>query len=487
MSADARFVAFESDASNLVAGDTNGVRDVFVKDLQTGAVLRASVDSAGNQGDAPSHLATLSPDGTWIAFESDATNLVAGDTNGVRDVFLHELATGITLRASVATGGAEGNAASTLPSLSVNGVRVAFQSDATNLVAGDTNAASDVYVYERATGTTLRASVGAAAVQGDAASAGASISADGRILAFQSDATNLVAGDTNGWTDVFARDLLAGFTMRVSVDTGGAQATGPSTILGAYQVSADGRWIAFDSTAGNLVAGDTNGTNDCFVRDLWTGSVARVDVTTAGAQAAAGARAPSISANGQYVAFESSSSTLVTGDNNNYWDVFLRDRGALPATTGFCFGDGSEPSVTTACPCANVGALGHGCANSAVPAGALVVATGSPAADDVVLHGSGMPASSACIYLQGDALADAVFGDGVRCAGGTLLRLRTKVNVAGSSAFPDSVETVTLAQRGGVTIGSGARRYYQTYYRNAAAAFCPPETFNVSNGVVVDW
>jgi hypothetical protein len=153
----------------------------------------------------------------------------------------------------------------------------------------------------------------------------------------------------------------------------------------------------------------------------------------------------------------------------------------------FCLGDGLDTSHTTACPCGNVGAAGNGCANSVNPAGANLATSGATATDDVVLLGSGMPASVSCIYLQGDGLDDAVFGDGVRCTGGTLLRLRTKTNVGGASSFPDSVETVTLSQRGGVTIGSGATRYYQTYYRNSAAMFCPPETFNVTNGQVVVW
>ena len=155
--------------------------------------------------------------------------------------------------------------------------------------------------------------------------------------------------------------------------------------------------------------------------------------------------------------------------------------------TPFCTGDGLDATLTTACPCANSGAPGHGCANSVVADGALLRATGEVALDDVVLEGSGMPASVACIYLQGDFATDLPFGDGVRCAGGTLLRLRTVVNSGGASAFPDATETITLAQRGGMTIGSGVLRYYQTYYRNAAALFCPPETFNVTNGLIITW
>ena len=161
--------------------------------------------------------------------------------------------------------------------------------------------------------------------------------------------------------------------------------------------------------------------------------------------------------------------------------------GPCTTFTSFCFGDGIDPTHTSACPCGNVGAAGNGCANSVNPNGANLTATGTAAADDVVLSGSGMPATVSCIYLQGDALDDTVFGDGVRCTGGVLLRLRTKNNVGGASSFPDSVETITLSQRGGVTVGSGVVRYYQTYYRNSAALFCPPQTFNVSNGWIVTW
>ena len=159
----------------------------------------------------------------------------------------------------------------------------------------------------------------------------------------------------------------------------------------------------------------------------------------------------------------------------------------VPPATPFCFGDGTLTDHTTPCPCGNNGTAGNGCANSANANGANLATTGSTATDDVVLVGSGMPLTVSCIYLQGTALSDTVFGDGVRCAGGTLLRLRTKANVGGASSFPDSVETVTLSQRGGVTVGSGAVRYYQTYYRNSAALYCPPETFNVTNGMTITW
>jgi hypothetical protein len=165
----------------------------------------------------------------------------------------------------------------------------------------------------------------------------------------------------------------------------------------------------------------------------------------------------------------------------------IADACDLTVSDPFCFGDGLLVDHTTPCPCANNGTTGNGCANSVNPNGANLSTTGTAAGDDVVLVGSGMPATVSCIYLQGDGLDDIVFGDGVRCTGGSLLRLRTKANVGGASSFPDSTDTITLSARGGVTPGSGVRRYYQTYYRNSAALFCPPETFNVTNGWVLDW
>ncbi len=153
----------------------------------------------------------------------------------------------------------------------------------------------------------------------------------------------------------------------------------------------------------------------------------------------------------------------------------------------FCAGDGLDASVTSACPCLNYGTQSHGCASSVNPAGALLDSFGTVATDSVQLASSGMPSSATAVYLQGDALTDAVFGDGILCAGGSLVRLRVRTSVAGASAFPDASDTITLSQRGGVTVGSGATRIYQTYYRNAAIGFCGPATFNSTNAVRVVW
>ncbi len=142
--------------------------------------------------------------------------------------------------------------------------------------------------------------------------------------------------------------------------------------------------------------------------------------------------------------------------------------------------------MTPPCPCANNGALGHGCANSAQAPGALLVASGTTAPDTLLLTCTGTPAKALCQFLQGDACTDARFGDGVRCVGGALVRLRSTASLNGMCQFPDAGDP-SVSQRGGVAPGSGWERFYQTYYRNAAAAFCPPENFNITNGVRVVW
>src|SRR5437016_457905 len=270
LSADGRFVAFDSAATDLVAGDTNGVSDVFVHDRQTGTTERVSVASDGAQGNDSSGLVTfafppaLSADGRFVAFVSAAANLVASDTNGATDVFVHDRQTGTTERVSVASDGTESNAANVGSSLSADGRFVAFHSAATNLVAGDTNGATDVFVHDRQTGTTERVSVASGGSQGNGSNAGPVLSADGRFVAFHGTASNLVGGDTNGTTDVFVHDRQTGTTERMSVASGGTQGNGPSS---GAALSADGSLVAFHGTATNLVAGDANGAYDVFVHD----------------------------------------------------------------------------------------------------------------------------------------------------------------------------------------------------------------------------
>jgi len=384
ISANGRYVAFTSEGTNVVAGDTNEAQDVFVRDRITGATTRVSISTRGTQANSSSFgpaaisangryvafssLATnlvaganggvfvhdrvtrttklvsvatggakanggvpaISADGRFVAFISSASNLVAGDTDGWQDVFVHDRVSRITTRATVATGGAKANRDSFGPAaISANGRYVAFGSDATNLVAGDTNERPDVFVRDRVSGTTTRVSVAARGTQSNLNSLQPTISANGRYVAFSSIASNLVVGDTNGIVDVFVRDRVAGATTRVSVSSRGVQAA--RTDLDTTRedsekptISADGRYVAFLSGAGNLVARDTNGAGDVFVRDRVTGTTTRASVATGGAQANQWSSDPAISADGRYVTFFSDASNLVAGDTNGLSDVFVR-------------------------------------------------------------------------------------------------------------------------------------------------------------------
>src|SRR6266508_724951 len=332
LSKDGRFVAFRSAATNLVPDDTNNTWDVFLHDQQTGQTTRVSVDSFGNQGNGGSIRPALSADGAVVAFNSDATHLVMGDTNGASDVFMYEA--GQTTLVSVGLGGAPGNSHSTDPSISANGRLVAFYSVATNLVNGDTNNAGDIFVYDKQ-GQTRRVSVSSGGAAGNSDSYDPSISPNGRFVAFYSVATNLVNGDTNtcgpfttpgSCSDVFVRDLQMGQTTRVSVASDGAQANGGSYIP---SMSEDGDFVAFESGATNLVSDDTNNVGDIFVHDRQTGQTERVSVDSHGNQGNSVSYHPSISADGRFVAFYSLASNLVDGvdgDTNNTYDVFVHDR-----------------------------------------------------------------------------------------------------------------------------------------------------------------
>jgi Tol biopolymer transport system component len=258
ISADGRFVAFTSDASNLVPGLKYGT-DVFVRDRLARVTRLVSVGAAGEGNDYSTEPA-ISPDGRFVAFSSLATNLVPGVSEG--NVFVRDLLAGVTQVVSVGAAG-RATGGSFTPSISAGGRFVAFASAASNLVPGDTNGAWDVFVRDRLAGVTRRVSVASNGRQGNGTSDWPAISADGRYVAFNSAASNLVASDSNDALDVFVRDRLAGLTRRVSVGAAG-QANGDS-----FQptITADGRSVAFHSIASNLVVRDTNACWDVFVRD----------------------------------------------------------------------------------------------------------------------------------------------------------------------------------------------------------------------------
>ncbi len=317
-------MSFVSYASNLVAGDTNGISDIFVKDLQTGAIVRASTAADGTEANNHSGGAlSISADGRYVTFYSDASNLVAGDVNGIGDIFAKDLQTGAIVRASTAADGTEANGYSSgSSSISADGRYVVFTSYASNLVTGDTNDSTDIFVKDLQTGVIVRVNTAADGTEANIGTGDdASISADGRYVVFSSGATNHVAEDTNGTADVFVKDLQTGAIVRVSTAADGTEANDGS---GSTSISADGRYVTFLSSATNLVAGDTNGLVDIFVKDLQTGAIARVNTTADGMQVnnyyIDGA---SISADGRYIAFFNDASNLLAGDTNGVDDIFI--------------------------------------------------------------------------------------------------------------------------------------------------------------------
>jgi Tol biopolymer transport system component len=338
ISADGRYVAFVSGADNLVSGDTNGRDDIFVYDRQTGQTTRVSVASDGTQGNGFSWQPSISSDGRYVAFLSGANNLVPGDTNWYEDVFVHDRQTGQTTRVSVASNGSQGDEESGAPSISADGRFVAFASAADNLAPGG-RSGMDVFVRDRQTGRTSRVSVRTDGRGGNHLSYFPSISGDGRCVAFNSLATNLVPNDTNGCDDIFVHDRATGQTTRVSVASDGTQ--GDAWSYGA-SVSADGRYVGFRSLASNLVAGDTNACEDTFVHDRQTGHTTRVSVASDGTQGNGWSEFPSLSAEGRYVAFRSGASNLVVGDTNRADDVFVRDRGGGQPTLSWLGTPGYE-------------------------------------------------------------------------------------------------------------------------------------------------
>jgi hypothetical protein len=329
ISADGRFVAFPSGASNLVPGDTNGTRDIFVRDTLANITTRLSVNSAGNQGNNTSASPSISANGRFVAFSSSASNLIPGDINTNAEVFVRDTLTNTTTGISVGSAGNQGNGDSYRPSISGDGRFVAFLSRASNIVPGDTNLETDIFVRDTLTNTTTRVSLDSAGNQGNGDSYRPSISVDGRFVAFVSDASNLVPGDINTNAQIFVRDTLANTTTCVSVDSAGNQGDNTSDSL---SISANGRFVAFGSFASNLVPGDTNLESDIFVRDTLTNTTTRVSLDSAGNQANSGSFQPSISADGRFVVFESLASNLVPGDTNGTRDIFVRDMLATTTT-----------------------------------------------------------------------------------------------------------------------------------------------------------
>jgi len=326
-------VVFSSTAANLVSGDTEGFRDVFFRDTDGGSFYRASaVNGVGGDGDSTNPVMT--PDGRYIAFFSDAGNLVATDSNGSGDYFVYDHTTRLIERVSVNNSGQSPQTGNFIPGLDMswNGRYVVF-STSSDLDGGtdDTNFEQDVYLRDRAYGYTFNLSKGLndTVATGDALNPVISGST-GRYIAYESDADNLVANDTNNVSDIFLYDMRAATTTTtlVSTNESGAQANGPSY---NPSITADGRYVAFDSFATNLVPGDTNNQRDVFVKDTVTGKIWRVSETetmVGGSpvivQGNGSSYYPRISAQGYRITFQSQATNLRTSDTNNNDDVYIK-------------------------------------------------------------------------------------------------------------------------------------------------------------------
>jgi Tol biopolymer transport system component len=325
LSEDGRYVAFESLAGTFAVGDplrspaADNV-DVFVKD-RMGSLACVSLNLDGVPGDGPSRNACISADGRYVAFESGASDLVSGDTGGYWDIFVRDRVTGTTERVSVSATGVPGNRNSFNPRISANGRYVAFESLAFNLVPNDLGNRSDIFVKDRWTGAIERVSVNAAGEEANNHSNWPALSADGRYVAFRCGSANLIPDDPDNFMDIFIKDRETGAVERVSIageigiPLGSAPRHYPT-------LSADGRYIAFDSSASNLVTGDTNSQTDVFMKDRATGTIERLSVSTAGGQGSHHSEAPSLSADGRYVSFHSGSK--FTANDFNSTDVFVR-------------------------------------------------------------------------------------------------------------------------------------------------------------------
>ncbi len=330
VSGDGRLAVFTSLADDLVHADGNGVADVFVHDLALGTTELASVSLSGTAGNGSCLWPVISADGTTASFSSLASDLVLGDSNGTSDIFVRDLVNGVTSRVSLSSSGEQANSGGRGSALSSDGRWVAFMSSASNLVPGDTNGFQDIFVHDRSSGSTERVSVSSTGVEADGHSGGPWISADGRFVTFGSEAANLVPDDANLQRDVFVHDRRTGRTTRASLSSDGEEGnslSGFNHLSGYFTtfVSPDARWVVFHSYASNLVPGDHNGAPDIFVHDRSSGTTVRASVASDGTESDGGSYFPVMFGDGRYVSFFSAGSTLVPEDSNGVGDVFVRD------------------------------------------------------------------------------------------------------------------------------------------------------------------
>ncbi len=330
MTPDGRYVVFMSEATNLVPGDTNGARDIFVRDRLADTTTRINVSSAGVEANDDSFIngGTISANGRLVVFHSRASNLVAGDTNGFMDVFVHDRSSGITSRISVTDTGAEANFDCYTADISPDGAYIAFHTDADNIIAGDSNSAMDTFIVVRATGAITYAAQSVVGTQANGDTYGLKFS-NGGHLTFTSTATNLIADDLNGVADIFLRDGIGGPTEIISMGFNGQT----NDFSPDSWISGNGRFVVYSSYATNIVNNDTNGEPDIFVVDRQSGTTQRVTENLAGQEANDFSGGPRLSQNGQRIVFHSDATNLVPNDTNVIRDVFITVSNPAPTAT----------------------------------------------------------------------------------------------------------------------------------------------------------
>jgi Tol biopolymer transport system component len=354
LSDDGNRVVFASAATNLGEGDLDSTRDVYVKDLATDALTLASTSDTGGKGNLESVNASLSADGTIVAFDSSATNLGEGDTDSEFDVYVKDLTTGALRLVSTSDTGVKGSGMSWNPSISDDGTKVSFTSRASNLGEGDTNTNEDVYVKDLVTGQLTLASRSLTGGGGNWDSYWSALSGDGRVVAFNSQATDLAADDPDGNSDVYVRDLSTGSLTLASRSASGAK--GNDWSAGA-RLSRDGSVVTFASEATNLSPGDTDTPYDAFVKDLSTGAVILASTSDTGTSADAAATPGAISADGTVVLMVSEATNLGEGDTDATFDVFVKELPgpAVPVATSDAYAATAGSTLTVSAP----GVLGN--------------------------------------------------------------------------------------------------------------------------------
>jgi Tol biopolymer transport system component len=319
---DGRYVVFESRASNLVPNDTNGKRDIFIRDRFTMRTERLSVSTGGQEANGDCFTPRLSADGRYVAFSSNATNLVPEGSGGPSEIYLHDRVAHTTICASVSNAGAQGNAYNWAPALGREGRYLAFASSSTNLVPDDTNGNSDIFVRDLVAQTTTRVSLSNAGEQPNGRCDYTAISGNGQVVAFTSLATNLVPGLGQAIQRVFTRNLVTQVTSLVSMSNEGVPADNHCE---APSLNNSGQFVAYWSIAANLVPGDTNGVYDAFLYNRLAGTTTRVSVSSSGEQGNDDTWSPVVSDDGTRVAYDSYATNLVPGDTNYNGDVFVHN------------------------------------------------------------------------------------------------------------------------------------------------------------------